>query len=97
MTLRPNRSAPRLNRTRSLAPVSNTSWAGLPFPVAFFIGISVGVFLLSKVLPPVSRRFEWWLSPAGRDPSKVNLAGAALLVGVYLVAVLAYWQYWLRK
>ena len=72
-------------------------WVGLPFPVAFFIGICVGVFLLSKVLPPISRRFEWWLSPAGRDPSKVNLAGAALLVGIYVVAVLAYWQYLLRR
>jgi len=73
------------------------SWIGLPFWLAFFIGISVGVFLLSKVLPPVSRLFDWWLRPAGRDPWKTNLAGAAAMVVLYLVALLAYWQYWVHK
>lgn len=73
------------------------SWAGLPFWLAFFIGITVGVLLLSKVLPPVSRLFDWWLSPAGRDPWKTNLAGAAVMVVLYLVALLAYWQIWTHK
>src|SRR5689334_10655032 len=73
------------------------SWIGLPFWLAFFIGITVGVLLLSKVLPPVSRLFDWWLSPVGRDPWKTNLAGAAVMVVLYLVALLAYWQYWTHQ
>jgi len=73
------------------------SWIGLPFWLAFFIGISVGVLLLSQILPPVSRLFTWWLSPAGRDPWKTNLAGAAVMVVLYLMALLAFWQYLVNK
>jgi len=73
------------------------TWIGLPFWLAFFIGISVGVLLLSQILPPVSRLFTWWLSPASRDPWKTNLAGAAVMVVLYLVALLAFWQYWVNK
>lgn len=57
---------------------------------ALFIDNVVGILILSVVTPWLSRSFSWWL----RSPdSKGDVAGAAILVGLYVLLLLATWQY----
>ena len=64
----------------------------MPHWSALFVDNVIGVILLSLVVPWASRRFNWWLNPAEPD-LKRNFAGAALLVCVYLLCLLGFWQY----
>jgi uncharacterized protein len=59
---------------------------------ALFINNMVGVLVLSVVTPWASRRLDWWLSPAGHD-LKRDIAGAALVLGIYALCLIAFWQY----
>jgi uncharacterized protein len=61
------------------------SKAGLPFWLALFIGNVVSVLLLNWLVPWVSKRFRWWLVPAGGAGKGISLAGAALMVMLYAV------------
>ena len=65
---------------------------GLPYWAFLFINNAVSVVLLSLILPPVSRRLGWWLSPADHDGRR-DLAGALLVAGGYAVWLLAFWLY----
>ncbi|MFN8593356.1 MAG: antibiotic biosynthesis monooxygenase [Thermomicrobiales bacterium] len=60
---------------------------GLPFYVALFIGNAVGVLVLSKLVPWVSTRFNWWLNPTGSNPNRIDLLGAAVIAVLYLVFI----------
>jgi antibiotic biosynthesis monooxygenase (ABM) superfamily enzyme len=64
---------------------------GLPLWGALFIGNAVSVVLLSLLVPLASRWLGWWLSPSDRDP-KIELGGAALVVGIYALSLLVAWQ-----
>ncbi|MGC2409657.1 MAG: antibiotic biosynthesis monooxygenase [Methyloceanibacter sp.] len=78
-----------------------TAWFEHPFLVgqlkmshwsALFVDNVVSVILLSLVVPWASRRFDWWLRPAGRDLNR-DLVGVALVLSFYALCLLAFWQY----
>jgi antibiotic biosynthesis monooxygenase (ABM) superfamily enzyme len=59
--------------------------------IALFIGNAVSVTLLSLIVPWASRRLDWWLRASGNEP-KIELSGAALVVGIYALCLLVFWQ-----
>jgi antibiotic biosynthesis monooxygenase (ABM) superfamily enzyme len=63
--------------------------AGLPFPVALFLGNVVSVLLLNYLVPWASQRFGWWLCSA--EP-RTGLAGTGLLLALYGAMILAFTQ-----
>jgi antibiotic biosynthesis monooxygenase (ABM) superfamily enzyme len=67
--------------------------AGLPFPVALFIGNVASVLLLNYLVPWTSLRFGWWLCPAGQNPRRIDLIGTLLVVALYGLMVLAFWRW----
>jgi antibiotic biosynthesis monooxygenase (ABM) superfamily enzyme len=66
--------------------------AELPFAVAWFIGNVVSVLLLNYLVPWANNRFTWWLQPSDADPARLQPAGTALLVALYAVMVMVFWQ-----
>ena len=62
----------------------------VPFFLALFIGNIVSVLLLNYLVPWTSRRLDWWLRFAGPAKDKTSLAGAALLVALYLLSLAAF-------
>lgn len=64
----------------------------LPFAVALFIGNTVSVLLLSKLVPWISTRFFWWLNPSPANRSRISMLGAAVLVSIYATMVVCFWQ-----
>jgi hypothetical protein len=46
-------------------------------------------------LQGVSRQLSWWLSPADHD-GKRDFAGAALVIFVYALWLIAFWQFQTR-
>jgi len=64
----------------------------LPYWFFLFINNAASVVLLSLILPWVSQRLGWWLNPEVPD-RKRDLAGVALVVGFYVLWLLAFWQY----
>jgi uncharacterized protein len=63
----------------------------VPFFAALFIGNIVSVLLLNYLVPWTSRRLDWWLRP-GPANDKMSLAGAALLVALYLLTLAVFSQ-----
>ena len=68
---------------------------GLPYWAFLFVNNAVSVVLLSLILPSVSRRLGWWLSPADHD-GKGDLAGALLVAAFYALWLIVFWQYQTR-
>jgi uncharacterized protein len=66
--------------------------AALPFAIALFIGNVVSVLILNYLVPWTSHRFAWWLQPRGANPGRIAVAGAALVVAMYGLMVLAFWR-----
>jgi antibiotic biosynthesis monooxygenase (ABM) superfamily enzyme len=66
--------------------------AGLPFWLALFIGNVVSVLSLNGLVPWASGRLGWWLNPSGEHGMRTNLAGAALIAGVYGLWMLLFWR-----
>lgn len=64
---------------------------GAPFWLALFFGNIASVLLLGQLVPLVSRRFNWWINPAG-DPVRVNLIGVVVLVALYGLLMLVFSQ-----
>jgi antibiotic biosynthesis monooxygenase (ABM) superfamily enzyme len=64
----------------------------LPFAAALFIGNVVSVLLLNYLVPWTSTGFAWWLRPAARHRRRIEIAGAALVVVLYALMVLAFWR-----
>ena len=64
----------------------------LPYWLFLFINNAASVVLLSLIVPKLSRRFSWWLSPFDHD-GKRDLAGAAMVIGIYAVLLLVFCQY----
>jgi antibiotic biosynthesis monooxygenase (ABM) superfamily enzyme len=69
-----------------------TGRAGLPFAVALFIGNVASVLLLNYLVPWTSNRFSWWLQPIGAHVRRIDVAGTALVVVLYVLMVLAFWR-----
>jgi hypothetical protein len=59
--------------------------AGLPFPLALFIGNVFSVVVLNYLVPWVSGVLGWWLSP--KAERRATLAGAAMIVALYAVCI----------
>src|SRR5215203_2395171 len=57
----------------------------MPFWLALFVGNIASILLLGQLLPRVSNHFEWWLRPSTHEARNVDLAGIALLVGLYVL------------
>lgn len=63
---------------------------GFPFWLGLFISNVASTILLNYLVPWGAGRLDWWLSPVGSSPTKTNLAGAALLVALYGLAMLVF-------
>ena len=61
----------------------------LPFWLALFVGNVASVILLNWLVPWASQRFKWWLTASDTD-WRGNVAGAALIVGLYLATLVAF-------
>ena len=64
----------------------------LPYWAFLFVNNAASVVLLSLILPRLTRRLGWWLSPAEHD-AKRDVAGALLVAAFYALWLLAFWQY----
>ena len=69
-----------------------TNWLAVPFAIALFIGNIVSVVLTGFLVPWVANRFGWWLHPAGPQRLRIHLLGAAIIVVLYAVMVVAFWR-----
>lgn len=63
----------------------------LPFFLALFIGNVASVLILSKLVPWVSERFQWWLQP-GADPRRIDILGALAVVAFYALCLAVFSQ-----
>jgi uncharacterized protein len=70
-----------------------TGRAALPFAIALFIGNVASVLILNYLVPWTSNHFAWWLQPAAAKARRIDLAGAALVVALYGLLVLAFWRF----
>ncbi|MHB1217199.1 MAG: hypothetical protein ACYC1L_03255 [Alphaproteobacteria bacterium] len=64
----------------------------MPFAVALFIGNTVSVILLTKLVLWTSARFAWWLnpsSPAGK--ARINALGTVVVVAAYAGMAAGFW------
>jgi uncharacterized protein len=65
----------------------------LPFAIALFLGNIVSVGLTGFLVPWVAGRFGWWLTPASpATATRIHLLGAALIVAMYAIMVVAFWR-----
>ncbi len=62
----------------------------VPFWLALFIGNVVSVLILDRLVPWTSKHLGWWLQPKSPNPKAINMAGAALMVLLYLVSLLIF-------
>jgi uncharacterized protein len=67
-----------------------TGRAGLPFAIALFIGNVVSILLLNYLVPWTSTRFSWWLAPEGPNVQWLQIAGAAMVIAIYALMLLAF-------
>ena len=63
---------------------------GWPFWMALFAGNVAGVTILNWLVPWVSKRFGWWLKPAGSESEKRTLLGIAVIVALYGVLLFVF-------
>jgi antibiotic biosynthesis monooxygenase (ABM) superfamily enzyme len=63
---------------------------GWPFWLSLFASNVAGVIILNWLVPWVSKRFDWWLQPAGIETEKRNLIGIVVVVVLYGLLLLAF-------
>lgn len=63
----------------------------MPFWGALFIGNVASVILLSFLVPWAGRWLDWWLRPPCHD-RKIDVVGAAFVVGGYVMCLIVFWQ-----
>ena len=63
---------------------------GLPFAASLFLGNIVSIVLLNWVVPWLSHRFAWWLSPVPADDRRTLATGAAIVIAFYLVMLFVF-------
>jgi antibiotic biosynthesis monooxygenase (ABM) superfamily enzyme len=66
---------------------------GWPFWLALFAGNIASVTVLNWLVPWISRRFGWWLQPAGSETRERTLQGIAIVVGLYALLLLLFWRF----
>ena len=62
---------------------------GVPSWLAMFVGNALCVMLLSRLVPWAARRFDWWLRPRKVEAPRVDRLGAAIVIGLYALSILA--------
>ena len=66
---------------------------GMPFAISLFLGNVVSVGLTGFLVPWIAGRFDWWLQPASAlHAVRTNILGAALILVLYIVMVVAFWR-----
>lgn len=63
---------------------------GWPFWLALFGGNVAGVTILNWLAPWMSKRFAWWLIPAGSESEKRTLLGIGVIVALYGVLLFVF-------
>ena len=63
---------------------------GWPFWLALFVGNIASVTILNWLVPWISRRFDWWLKPAGSETQERTLQGIAAVVALYALLLLIF-------
>ena len=59
--------------------------------VATFVGNLLSVAALTWLLVPwANRAFDWWLRPTSNDSPRIEVAGIALIVGLYALSVVVF-------
>src|SRR5689334_14716010 len=56
---------------------------GVPFWLALFLSNAVCVVLLNRLVPWVSRGFDWWLVPRIPGLVKIDVMGTGIIIGLY--------------
>jgi hypothetical protein len=63
---------------------------GMPFWLALFVGNLASVVLLNWLVPWASKRFAWWLQPAGQASLKTHILGAGVVIALYALWLFAF-------
>ena len=66
---------------------------GVPFWLALFVSQIFSITVLNWLVPWCARRFDWWLSPQRPSVARINLIGAAAVIGFYAVSLLVFGVY----
>jgi antibiotic biosynthesis monooxygenase (ABM) superfamily enzyme len=67
-----------------------TRLLGWPFWLALFVGNVASVTILNWLVPWISRRFDWWLKPAGSETQQRTLRGIAAVVALYALLLFVF-------
>lgn len=70
-------------------PLLMKAWS-FPFWLALFCGNVFGVTVLNWLVPWISKRFAWWLQPAGTESQRQTLIGVAAVLVIYLACMLIF-------
>jgi len=65
-------------------------WAAIPFFAALFIGNVASIAVMNWLVPWTGQGLSWWLKPHQPGQMRLDLAGAALIIGFYGVLLLAF-------
>ena len=65
-------------------------WAAIPFFAALFIGNVASIVVMNWLVPWTGQGLSWWLKPHQPGQMRLDLAGAALIIGLYGVLLLAF-------
>ncbi len=66
--------------------------AKTPMPPEWVENNVVSVLCLDRLVHWTSRRLGWWLQPTGPTRQQTTMVGAAMVVGIYLLTLLAFSQ-----
>ncbi len=67
-------------------------WAAIPFFLALFIGNVASIVVMNWLVPWTGQALGWWLKPHQPGRMRLDLAGAALVTGLYGVLLLAFFR-----
>jgi antibiotic biosynthesis monooxygenase (ABM) superfamily enzyme len=67
-----------------------TRQLGWPFWLALFVSNIASVTVLNWLVPWISRRFSWWLQPAGSETQQRTLQGIAAVAALYAILLFVF-------
>ena len=65
-------------------------WAAIPFFAALFISNVASIVVMNWLVPWTGKALGWWLKPSRVNQRRVDIAGAALVIALYGVLLLAF-------
>jgi uncharacterized protein len=66
-------------------------WAAIPFFAALFISNAASIVVMNWLVPWTGEALGWWLKPPRVNQTRVDIAGAALVIALYGVLLLAFY------